>query len=202
MFLSELAADMLLGLSDDTANSCAERMAGEYEQDGVYERSRLVYLLLSSLMIDYIEAAKLKRGNELHEALVTGWGRLVRVFSGESFTYAELCEYCDRGRIPIQAKHLVNNVPEDIDEDGIGGLPKMNVDNMITVMTFVKDHLFAASCGDDACDYLVKAGMILSTLGKGLPPGTRLQGDTFILPKGDFRQERAYTDKGNLFDLD
>ena len=202
MFLSELAADMLLGLSDDTANSCAERMAGEYEQDGVYERSRLVYLLLSSLMIDYIEAAKLKRGNELHEALVTGWGRLVRVFSGESFTYAELCEYCDSGRIPIQAKHLVNNVPEDIDEDGIGELPKMNVDNMITIMIFVKDHLLMASCGDDACDDLVKAGMLLSALGKGLPPGTRLQGDTFIFPELDFRQERAYTDKGKLFDLD
>jgi len=201
MVFSELAADMLLGLSDETADSCAELMAGEYEQDDVYERSRLTYLLLSSLMMDYIEVVKLEKGNKLHEALVTGWGRLVRVFS-RSFTYAELCQYCDRGLIPVQLKHMLHTVPSGFDENGILELPKMKADNMITVITFVKDHLFMASCGDDACDDLVKAGMILSALGKGLPPGTRLQGDMLIFPKLDFRQERAYTDEGKLFDLD
>ena len=201
MFLSELAADMLLRLSDEIANSCAERMAGDYEQNGVYERSRLTYLLLSSLMMDYIEVVKLEKESKLHEALVTGWGRLVRVFSGESFTYAELCQYCDRGRIPVQLKHMLHTVPKDFDENGILELPKAHVDNMFTVMGFVKDHLLGTS-GDDPGEWFVNAGVLLQGIGEGLPPGTRLHGDTFILPKGDFRQERAYTDKGKLFDLD
>jgi len=202
MFLSELAADMLLRLSEETANSCAERMAGEYERNGVYERFRWTYMLMSSLMMDYIEAAKLNKGNKLHEALMAGWGRLVRVFSGESFTYMELCEYCDRGRIPIQLKHLLSTVPDDYHADQIGELPKARVDMMINIMIFVRDHLLVAVCGDDPCKWFVNAGELLKAIGESLPPGTRLQDDTFIFPWKGSRQQRICSDKGKLFDLD
>jgi hypothetical protein len=206
MFLSQLAADMVLHLSDGATEDCAARMAGEYEKDGVYERSSLTYLLLSSLMMDYLIIMKLKKGNNLHEALVIGWGKLVRVFSRGSFSYPELCQYCDSELIPIQFKHLLHDVPKDYDGNGILELPKSRVDNLISVMTFVKEHIFMAINGDDAGKWFMEAGKLLLTVGESMPPGTKLSDDSFIFPHSGSRQNKAEhrgsNDEDRLFNLD
>ena len=205
MFLSQLAADMILHLSDGAAKDCADRMADDYERDGAYERTRLTYLLLSSLVMDYIEVSRLKKG-ALHERLVTSWGKLVRVFAGLALSYSELCQYCDRGLIPIQLKHMLIVVPKDYDRNGILELPKARLDNMITIVEFVKDSLLGATVGDDAGKWFMEAGRLLLAVGEAMPSGTKLRDSSFIFPHSGSRLDKAtpsdWNEKDRLFNLD
>ena len=195
---------MVLHLSDGAAEDCAAQME-EYTVTPVVERSAFLYILISALTLDYIQVVGLKKGDQLHEALVVKLGKLAKVFTGESFNYAQLCRYYDSGIIPVCAWHIFPDAL-DLTTGDVYELPKGRVGNLITMVNRFQTEVLDGSCGEDEVKLFTKAAENLAesaSYGRG-----RLVDGKYLKPTSpeDGRcfgpRESDGNDKDRLFNLD
>lgn len=200
MFLSQLAADMVLNLSDSAVEDCVPRM-DEFWVTPVYERSAFLYILISALTLDYIEEKGLKKGDPLHEALCLKLGKLAKVFAGESFDYNQLCRYYDSGIIPVGTLHIF---PYSIDDQELYELPKGRVGNLITMLHSFQTEVLDGSCGDDVTKLYNKAVENLADIAQIWRGRRLIDGELCRYPHKDREgfEVREGNGKDTLFNLD
>ena len=194
---------MVLHLSDGAAEDCAAQME-EYTVTPVVERSAFLYILISALTLDYIQAVGLKKSEQLHESLVIKLGKLAKVFTGELFSYAQLCRYYDSGIIPVCPYHVFPYL--DDPENKVYELPKGRVGNLIAMVKDFQTEVLDGSCGEDRGELFTKAAENLAesaSYGRG-----RLVDGKYLRPaspedgRGFGPRESDGNDKDRLFNLD
>ena len=202
MFLSQLAADMVLHLSDGAVDDCAAQME-EFTVTEVFYRSAFLYILISALTLDYIQMVGLKKDDPLHKALVVKLGKLAKVFTGESFNYAQLCKYYNCGIIPVSS---LNIFPYSIDDAEVYELPKDRVGNLITMIQSFQTKVLDGSCGEDVTKLYTNAVENLTDTAKCWRGSRLVDGKPTPNPHKDREgfdpKAREGNGKDRLFNLD
>jgi hypothetical protein len=129
MFLSILAADMVLGITDEAIEECLRRMTGDegVTLDGDYDRNALLLMLLASVCMDYLAESDLEEGSARRRAIVDRLSKLATIlaFGYRTVGSKEMTRYMKRGVVPVEDLWLLY-----ANQSSVLEVPKRAIDNL------------------------------------------------------------------------
>jgi len=149
MFMNVFAAEMILGISEANLKECLERsqLPEGFKIDDDFQRNYLLFTLLASCCVDYINEMGLQEGDDLHRAIVTKLADLATVYQNgyQPYTYEGFSKAISEGKLPFDR----GNLSVGFNGEQFVDMPKQAIDNFARMAEDVIDPSFEAKNWDN-----------------------------------------------------